>query len=276
MRFVAPQTFRVYSGSPMHPTDVDSPRLPSALVERLRLVRSVGAITGAGVSQGSGLPTYRGQGGIYDDPAEGDRTVEALSGPTLAADPDRTWCALAALARKACDARPSAAHRALAAIEAAVERFVLLTQNVDGLHQAAGSRNVIDIHGDIFATRCLSCSRGGSLDRDELAGLEAAPRCTHCRGLLRPAVVLFEELLPPDKVQRMLDEFHRHVPDLVLIAGTSSLFPYITEPVAVARAAGKLTVDVNPEETSVSTFADYRLRGPADVYLPLLERALVR
>ena len=116
-----------------------------ALPEKLRLalekVRSVGAITGAGVSAESGIPTYRGKGGIYDDPSEGDRTVEALSGRTMAADPDRTWRTIGELISKSSRARPTAAHRALVDIEEKVERFVLLTQNVDGLHQLAGSRN---------------------------------------------------------------------------------------------------------------------------------------
>ena len=251
-----------------------SPSLPPPLVERLRRVRSVGAITGAGVSRGSGLPTYRGKGGIYDDPEEGDRTVEALSGPTLAADPDRTWRAVVKLARKTQNARPSAAHRALAEIERTVERFALLTQNVDGLHQLAGSRRVIDIHGDILATRCLSCAADGRLERDALLALERAPSCAACGGLVRPRVVLFGEMLPPDKVQRMFDEFHRNVPDLVLIAGTSAMFPYITEPLVSARANGSLTVEVNPEATQASRLVEFSLRGEADVYLPLIAEVL--
>jgi len=248
--------------------------LPPRLVERLRDVRSVGAITGAGVSRGSGLPTYRGRGGIYDDPDEGDRTVEALSGPTLVADPDRTWRVVAKLARQAQDARPSAAHRALAGIERAVERFVLLTQNVDGLHQAAGSRHVIDIHGDVLATRCLSCAAQGRLERDALRALEGAPRCEACGGVLRPGAVLFGEMLPADKVERMIEEFHRNVPDMVLIVGTSAMFPYITEPVFAAVRRGKLTVEVNPEETPTSSLVEFSLRGEADAVLPLIEQAL--
>jgi NAD-dependent deacetylase len=258
----------------MGPESRALPELPPPLVERLRGVRSVGAITGAGVSRGSGLPTYRGRGGIYDDPDEGDRTVEALSGPTLARDPDRTWRAVVKLARQALDARPSGAHHALAGIERSVERFVLLTQNVDGLHQAAGSRRVIDIHGDVFDTQCMSCAREGRLERAALLALEGAPACPDCGGVLRPHVVLFGELLPPDKVARVIDEFHRDVPDLVLIAGTTALFPYILEPVATAAARGKLTVEVNPEITSASRLVEFSLRGEADRYLPLIERAL--
>jgi len=248
-------------------------RLPDGLIERLRDVRSVGAITGAGVSQESGIRTYRGRDGLYDDPEEGDRTVEALSGPTLARDPDRTWRAIGALSRQALNAEPNAGHRALAEIERKVERFALLTQNVDGLHRLAGSRNVIELHGNIFMTHCLSCGKAGELAREILAALNAAPRCD-CGGILRPNAVLFGELLPMDEVTRLREQFYREVPDLVIAAGTSALFPYITEPVVFARQRGKLTVEINPEPTLMSGQVDFCLRGNAGEYLPAIQRAL--
>jgi NAD-dependent deacetylase len=248
--------------------------LPQPLIERLRSVRSVGVITGAGVSAESGIPTYRGRGGIYDDPEEGERTVESLSGPTLSSDPDRTWRAVAALARLSASAEPNAGHRAIAEIERLVDRFVLLTQNVDGLHQLAGSRNVIDIHGNIFATRCMGCQRTGRLDRDLLPGLDRAPECEECGGLLRPDAVLFEEMLPMDKVLRIDREFRANPPDLVLAVGTSALFPYISQPVFLASESGHLTVEVNPEPTLLSGVVDYTLRGPGGSYLPLIRGAL--
>jgi NAD-dependent deacetylase len=248
--------------------------LPSELVERLRSVRSVGVITGAGVSAESGIQTYRGKGGIYDDPEEGEQTVEAVSGPTLRADPDRTWRAISRMVRMAGEARPNRGHISLAAIENKVERFVLLTQNVDGLHQLAGSRNVIDIHGNIFETKCMSCGEGGRLERDAVVQFDSAPRCTSCSGTIRPDVVLFEEMLPVDKVDRIRLEFAHSIPDLVMAVGTTALFPYITQPVLIAGQAGKLTVEINPETTMLSNYVDYSLRGPAGSYLPLIEEAL--
>jgi NAD-dependent deacetylase len=248
--------------------------LPEGLRRRLVRVRSVGAITGAGVSSESGIRTYRGRGGIYDDPKEGDRTVEALSGHTLLADPDRTWRAVARLARQSLAARPNAAHRALVAIERSVERFVLLTQNVDGLHQLAGSRNVIDIHGDVRRAVCLACGVPRRFDPPVLSELDAAPRCERCGGLLRPDAVLFGETLPPDKLQRIYDEFHFGLPDLVLVVGTTALFPYISQPVEAARSAGKLTVEINPEPTGLSDRMDFSLRGKAGDWLPVTERAI--
>jgi NAD-dependent deacetylase len=248
--------------------------LPEELTERLATVRSVGVITGAGVSAESGIQTYRGKGGIYDDPVEGERTVEAVSGPTLRVDPDRTWRAISRMVRMAGAAKPNRGHYSLAAIEAKVERFVLLTQNVDGLHQLAGSRNIIDIHGNIFETKCMSCRESGRLERYAVVQFDRAPRCSSCNGIIRPDVVLFEEMLPVEKVDRIRLEFAHRIPDLVMAVGTTALFPYITQPVLIAGQAGKLTVEINPESTMLSDYVDYSLRGPAGSYLPLIEDAL--
>lgn len=248
--------------------------LPAALLDRLGAVRSVGVITGAGISAESGISTYRGRGGLYDDPDEGDRTVEALSGPTLRRDPDRTWRTLAGLALQAGAARPNAAHRALAAIERRVERFVLLTQNVDGLHRAAGCRNTIEIHGHVFDMLCTGCGRRGRLDPAILPGLTAAPRCERCRAVIRPDVVLFEELLPADRLARIRDEFHVGMPDLVVVAGTTALFPYVAAPVHAARLHGRLTVEINPEPTDLSDAVEFVVRDTAGRALAALASAL--
>ncbi len=262
------------------PGAADGLTLPVELRRRLASVTSVGAITGAGISAESGIPTYRGEGGVYDDPEEGARTVDALSGPALRRDPDRTWRAIAALARPAAGARPNAAHRALVEIERGVERFVLLTQNVDGLHQQAGSSNVIDIHGSLSVLYCVRCGERQQLPGPGgLAALTAAPRCSSkagCGGVLRPDVVLFGEMLPEDKVDRLRRAFYDDAPDLVLVVGTSALFPYIAEPVVVARMAGRLTVEVNPEPTAVTEVAEFSLRAPAGAVLPEIARALLK
>lgn len=246
-------------------------QLPSELRRALGGVRSVGAITGAGVSSESGVRTYRGKGGIYDDPVEGERTVEALSGPTFRRDPERTWRVIRDLLAQAWNARPNPGHLALARIEAHVERFSLLTQNVDGLHAAAGSKNVIDIHGDVRRLRCDSCGRRRTVTSpDDVA---VPPTCS-CGAPLRPDVVLFGEMLPVDRVARLRRDFYEEVPDLVILAGTSALFPYVAEPVLLARAMGKLTVEVNPEPTELSDAVDYSLRGTGGALLPALAEAL--
>jgi len=248
--------------------------LTPGLRDALRGVRRVGVITGAGVSRASGIRTYRGRGGVYDDPDEGDATVDALSGPTLRRDPDRTWRALARMTRESLHARPNAAHEAIAAMERRAEGFVLLTQNVDGLHQAAGSRNVIDIHGSLTAVSCMQCGEAGRLDPATIAALVSGPRCPHCSGPLRPGAVLFGELLPLDKLARIEEELLADPPDLVLVAGTSALFPYIVEPVLAARRAGRLTVEVNVERTTLSGIVGHFVEAEAGVAVPAIEALL--
>jgi len=252
----------------------DDAPLPHTLVERLRTVRSCGVITGAGVSQESGIGTYRSSDGRYDDPLIGGSTAEALSARTLAADPDCTWEAIGELCRRALAARPSPAHRALAAIERKIDRFVLVTQNVDGLHQIAGSHNVIELHGNLFRTRCVPCDLEGRLDHATLVELHAAPRCPRCGGVVRPDVVLFGELLPLERVEPLLDEFYLHPPDLVIAAGTSAQFTYVSEPVLFAQQAGRLTIEVNPRRTLLTDQVSIALHGTASTYLPRIARAL--
>ena len=241
------------------------------LLDALRQARSVGVITGAGMSAPSGIPTYRGEGGLYDDPETGDRTVEALSGPTLPDDPDPTWQAVTQLALAARAAAPNAGHTALVALENRVERFVLLTQNVDGLHEAAGSTNVIDIHGNLRRTTCQSCRASGA--EPDWESLRGAPRCP-CGGVLRPDVVLFEEMLPTDKVGRMQRELLTAPPDVVMAIGTTAAFAYICEPVHMARMSGRTTVEINPEPTTLSGAVDHRIEGSAHLVLPALVATL--
>ncbi len=248
--------------------------LPADLLEALAGITSMGVITGAGVSAESGIQTYRGQGGLYDDEREGDATVEALSASTLNHDPARTWRVVSELARMAVDAAPNPAHHAIARIEQSLERFVLLTQNVDGLHKLAGSRNVIDIHGDVLDTRCRDCGLRGRLTPDEVRALQSTPLCSECGGILRPDAVLFGEMLPEDKIRRLHSELYEDPPELVLIAGTTAVFPYIAEPVVMAGRMGRLTVEVNPEPTIVSEHVRWSLRGRAGDILPLIAEAL--
>ena len=174
--------------------------LPHELRRALSGVRSVGAIAGAGVSHESGIRTYRGKGGLYDNPGEGRKTEQALSGSMFRADPERTWRVIRDLLAQSWGARPNAGHLALARIEARVERFALLTQNVDGLHVAAGS-NVIELHGDVRRLRCEACgARRTVTSPDDIA---SAPTCHACGAAMPPDVVLFGELLPIDEVARL-------------------------------------------------------------------------
>ena len=231
----------------------------SAAARILARARSVLFVTGAGISADSGLPTYRGVGGLY----EGDFTEEGLpievllSGEMLRRRPATTWKYLGAIERACRGARPNRAHEAIVALERERPRVVVATQNVDGLHRAAGSRNVIELHGDVHELRCTRCAYGTRVP--DYSGLVLPPRCPACSGLVRPAVVLFGELLPEEAIARLHEELERGF-DAVLSIGTTSAFPYVAAPVLMARRWGARTVEVNPGETEVSDAVDVRLR----------------
>lgn len=240
-------------------SDVLSARL-DAVARRLADARRVLFITGAGISADSGLPTYRGVGGIYNGAAteEGWSIEEVLSGDMFAARPDLTWKYLLQIADSCHGAQPNAAHRAIAALESRCERVLVFTQNVDGLHRDAGSRDLIEIHGNLREIVCTVCDHeqtAETLPRDELP-----PRCPACGGVLRPRVVLFGEALPEEAMDRFLDAFAEGF-DLVFTIGTSSHFPYIAQPVVFAAANGIATVEINPARTPLS--------GVVDAWLPL-------
>jgi NAD-dependent deacetylase len=245
------------------------------VVELLRGSRSLLFITGAGLSADSGLPTYRGIGGLYEGrDAEDGIPIEALlSAEAIAARPDLTWKYLLQIEQACRAAKPNRGHEVIAEMEAAFERVWVLTQNVDGFHRRAGSRNVIDIHGDLHRVRCLRCPYFQPVA--DYAGLDIPPRCPHCRGVLRPDVVLFGERLPA----RQLATYQAEVPpgfDLVFSVGTTSVFPYISAPVLDAYHFRKPSVEINPGETDVSEFATIKLPCGAAVALDAVWRAYNR
>jgi NAD-dependent deacetylase len=224
--------------------------------EQLTGARRLLFITGAGLSAESGLPTYRGVGGLYVDAhTEHGMPIErALSGPVFQRRPEITWQHIAQIEKAVRGAQPSAAHRLIAAL---AERFevVVLTQNVDGLHRAAGSPDIIDIHGDCHELLCTRCThRETRLSYEELP---LPPYCPRCGAIVRPDVVLFEEMLPTDKLDRLLRELGRGF-DAYFSIGTSSLFPYISQPMVDAARRGLLSVEINPEHTPVSELAGFR------------------
>jgi NAD-dependent deacetylase len=142
----------------------------------------------------------------------------------------------------------------IAALESRFE-VVVLTQNVDGLHRAAGSSDVIDIHGDCHELLCTHCTFRET--RLTYEGLSLPPHCPKCTAIVRPDVVLFEEMLPSDKLDRLLRELGRGF-DAYFSVGTSSLFPYIAQPIMDAVRRGRLSVEINPEETPVSDLVEFR------------------
>lgn len=228
------------------------------VAEELSRARRVLFVTGAGISADSGLPTYRGVGGLYNDGATEDGLAieDALSGECLAARPEITWKYLAQIERNCHGVEPNAAHRAIAALESRGE-VVVLTQNIDGLHLKAGSSEVIEIHGTLEERYCAHC--GAEADAGDRA---VPPRCARCGEIVRPKVVLFGEMLPGAALERLYSELARGF-DMVFVVGTTAVFPYVAEPVMRAVRAGIPTVEINPART--------RLSGAVRHYLP--ERA---
>ena len=245
------------------------------IARRLNGSRSVLFVTGAGISADSGLPTYRGIGGLYeqDETDDGIPIEAALSGAMFQRDPALTWKYIHQIESSCRDAGPNRAHEIIAELESRFERVWTLTQNVDGLHHAAGSRRVIDIHGDVHWLLCTRCAHRWRVE--SYAGMPIPPSCPECNALVRPEVVLFGEMLPMDRVQVLQDELSRGF-DVVFTIGTTSVFPYIAQPVIDARRRGGLTVEINPGISEVSHVVNYRLKTGAAAAMDALVAALDR
>jgi NAD-dependent deacetylase len=204
----------------------------NAVVRVLCNCRSILFITGAGISADSGMPTYRGIGGLYeiDAPEEGVQIEEILSGPMLKSNPELTWKYLAQIAEAARGARHNRAHEVISEMEQHYPRVWTLTQNVDGLHRLAGAQNVIEIHGNMRSLSCTACVFRRVID--DIESERIPPQCPHCNAVMRPEDGLFEEMLPDEAVKRLRRELEIGFGAIVSI-GTSAVFPYIQSPLSV-------------------------------------------
>lgn len=239
------------------------------VVKLLSVSRSILFITGAGISADSGLPTYRGVSGLYNDRTteDGLSIKTALSGDILRTSPEITWkyiCQIEERCRNACFNR---GHKVIAEMENCFERVWVLTQNVDGFHQAAGSKNVIDIHGDIHHLYCQYC--GWEERFDDFSTLTIPPPCPKCQSIVRPDVVFFGEILPEFKLKRLFTQLERGF-DLYFSIGTTSVFPYIMQPMLLASYQGKATIEINPGQTEISHFVDFKINQSAAETLNIL------
>lgn len=245
----------------------DDERGVARVVQKLRKANRVLVVTGAGMSADSGLPTYRGVGGLYGPERltpTGFTIEEILSGPMFRRRPDVTWTYLKEIERACRGAGPNRGHEILAEMQDYFDAVWILTQNVDGLHGEAGSRNVLDIHGDLHGLRCTACPYRAVVE--DYDGLATPPLCPECGEVVRPDVVLFGEGLDPAKLARLEAEMARGF-DVVFSIGTSNLFEYISAPLRVAREAGRTTVEINPEDTPMSGLVDVKIRARAAVAL---------
>jgi NAD-dependent deacetylase len=231
--------------------------------------KCVVAVTGAGVSAESGIPTFRGADGIWTKyPAEEYATLEAYL-----SDPHKVWRFWRELAETVRDCVPNPGHQALAALEQGGRLHALITQNVDNLHQAAGSKNVIEYHGNARKLVCLRCRNRRPLDPQHMGHL--APRCHHCEGLMKPAVVMFGEDIPR---HAMLEaDYWTQQCDVMIVVGTSAqVYPAAALP-AMAKSRGALIVEANVEPTEFTwSTTDIFLEGPAGETLPRLAECLLR
>jgi NAD-dependent deacetylase len=220
--------------------------------------RRVLLITGAGISADSGLPTYRGLGGLYehDLTEEGLPIEEALSGEMLRRRPEIPWKYLAAIEKNCRVAGPNAAHRWIARWEETLPYVMVLTQNIDGLHRAAGSENVVEIHGDVHRLRCTRCDY--RTRTESLSAKNVPPPCPECGAALRPEVVLFGEMLPERELERFLAALAKGF-DMVFSIGTTSVFPYIAQPMLQAIQRGIPSVEINPGRTHLSSRVTYQI-----------------
>ena len=229
------------------------------IVQVLTDCQSILFITGAGVSAESGVPTYRGVGGLYnvDTTAEGFAIEEVLSAEMFARNPALTWKYLAQIGLAVQDAKHNRAHEVIAEIEAHFDRVWTLTQNVDGFHRSAGSKNLIEVHGNMRSFRCTACDF--KTEVDDFESIAIPPVCPDCGEMVRPNVVLFGELLQGDHIDEMSRQMVEGF-DVVFSIGTTSVFPYIQEPIRMAKQTGNSTIEINPSETEISSLVDHRLK----------------
>jgi NAD-dependent deacetylase len=239
-----------------------APELALALRRATRLV----ALTGAGISAESGVPTFRDAlHGLWAkfDPRE-------LATPTaFARHPKLVWDWYAARREALAGVAPNPGHVALARMDALVPDFLLATQNVDGLHARAGSRRLVELHGNIARVRCSR--EHGVVAAWDPPGDESPPRCPRCGAFLRPDVVWFEEALPEDALARAEAAARRA--EVMLVIGTSAEVWPAAGLAHTAKAAGARLVEVNPEATPLSGLADDLLRAPSGIALPALVAA---
>ncbi|MDT8306994.1 MAG: NAD-dependent deacylase [Anaerolineae bacterium] len=236
--------------------------IPESLLTSLRDAHHIAVLTGAGVSAESGVPTFRdAQSGLWAnyDPEE-LATLDAFQ-----RNPRLVWEWYAYRRELIGEKSPNPAHYALAALEKLVPKVTLITQNIDELHQRAGSHDAVELHGSIARCRCVACE---AVTRQWDESGELPPRCAECGAMLRPDVVWFGEALPFDAFARAVAATQDA--DVFFSIGTSTVvYPAAALPLEAVEH-GATAIEVNPESTSVTVMMDYVFQGPAGVVLPRL------
>ena len=231
--------------------------------------RSALFITGSAMSTEAGLSTFRGIGGLVRRQPEDAKQLElALSAEVYARKPALTWPYLLEMDENIRAAQPTRAHRVLVELERDLPRSSIMTINIDRLHQRAGSRNVIEMHGalhDLLCSRCEISTRYTSF-----AQLPAIPpTCGTCGAVLRPDMPLFGEALPQDPMTRLQLELEQGF-DLVMAIGVTTMFPYLARPLLLAKSEGLPTVEISNSQTDISDVVDFRFKGSPSRVLDLI------
>lgn len=237
------------------------------VAERLRRARRVTVLTGAGVSAASGVPTFRGAGGLWRN----FRSEDLATAQAFGRDPAVVWEWYGWRREAIASARPNAAHEVLAAWTRRWRECVVITQNVDDLHVRVGTRALVRLHGSLWE---LSCWRGCGAPpwrNEDVPLAQLPPRCPSCGGVARPAVVWFGEALPAAAIDAAEAACEC---DVFLSVGTSALVYPAAAFLARARHRGAFAVEINTETTPATSQVDLALTGPADQVLPAVERRL--
>ena len=223
----------------------------------------VAVATGAGISAESGVPTFRGSGGLWN----GRRVEDVATPQAFVNDPENVWGFYLERRRNLLEVKPNAGHLAIAAWQERFEGLTVITQNVDGLHQRAGSKRVIELHGTIWARHCNRCQHREDDFSTSLIN-NCLPKCK-CGELMRPSAVWFGEELPEKSIADAFDIVNM-VKVLVVVGTSNAVYPAAALPIH-ALSAGATVIEVNPERTSLSSKAHLFIQGAAGKILPELE-----
>ena len=260
------------------------PAKAAGLMRKALREGTLACLTGAGISAESGIPTFRGKDGLWERYDPGIYGYpQGLTG-LLRQEPKKLADFIVDFYKTVCSAVPNPAHTALADLERAHRLTAVITQNIDNLHQQAGSRNVIELHGNCYRIRCVSCAKALTYEKDRLRELTLQlkrdgsskikiyrtmsryfPRCS-CKGRFRIDVVLFSEVLPHDQIEAAYENLRRAA--VLLIIGTSlNVYPAASLPV-YAREHGAVLVEINREPSALSRLCDFSIPGKASEIVP--------
>jgi len=238
----------------------------TSLTEILQNMKRVAILTGAGISAESGIPTFRGKEGLWKT----YRAEELATPSAFSQNPKLVWEWYDWRRDLIGPKEPNAGHKVLAHWEKIFPSFALITQNIDGLHQKAGSKNILELHGNIWKLRCTE--EGTITENHEAPLKEIPPRCPDCGALLRPHVVWFGESLPSSILHKAF--LLSSGCEIMFVVGTSAIVqPAASLPLSASEAGAKI-VEINPDPTPLTSYSDYSFRGKAGEILPLIDEKL--